>query len=324
MVKEVSPDLFCIQIPLPDSPLKNLNAYLVRSHDRHLLIDTGLNHKECLQAMEDGLQAIGVDLVDTDIFITHFHADHFSLVPKLLTPSTRVYFNRSDAEQVEHWTGFDTLIKHAERHGFPSRQLKSLFDEHPAAKFGSDWAPDFQLLDDGQKLNVGDYQFECIETPGHTLGHTCLYEADKKILVSGDHILIDITPNIQCWQEGRNPLKSYMESLKKTLDLDVELVLPGHRRIFKDHRPRVKELISHHEQRLMEVLAILKKGAMTGYETASCMSWDIRADSWDAFPVAQQWFATGEAISHLRYLEEDGSIFRRSDAESGVVKFELA
>jgi glyoxylase-like metal-dependent hydrolase (beta-lactamase superfamily II) len=52
-----------------------------------------------------------------------------------------------------------------------------------------------------------------------TLGHTCLYEADKKILVSGDHILIDISPNIQCWEEGWNPLKSYMESLKKTWDL---------------------------------------------------------------------------------------------------------
>ncbi len=324
MVKEVSPDLFCIQIPLPDSPLKNLNAYLVRSHDRHLLIDTGLNHEECLQAMQEGLKAIGVDMVDTDIFITHFHADHFSLVPKLITPSTRVYFNRSDAEQVEHWTGFDSLIKHAEQHGFPSKQLNSLFDEHPAAKFGSDWAPDFQLLDDGQKLSVGDYQFECIETPGHTLGHTCLYEAEKKILVSGDHILIDISPNIQCWEEGRNPLKSYMESLKKTWELDVELVLPGHRRIFKDHRSRVEELISHHEQRLMEVLTILKMGAMTGYETAARMSWDIRADSWDAFPVAQQWFATGEAIAHLRYLEEDGDILRSTDAEVGVVKFELA
>ena len=50
--------------------------------------------------------------------------------------------------------------------------------------------------------------------------------------------------------------------------------------------------------------------------------WDIRADSWESFPVAQQWFATGEAISHLRYLEENGDILRRTDA--GVVKFELA
>ena len=322
MVKEVCPDLFCIQIPLPDSPLKYLNAYLVRSHDRHLLIDTGLNCEECMQAMEEGLKTIGVDLADMDIFITHFHADHFSLVPKLLTPSTKVYFNRSDAEQVEHWAGFDPLIEYAEQHGFPSNQLKSLFEEHPAARFGSDWAPELQLLDNGQMLSVGDYRFECIETPGHTLGHTCLYEADKKILVSGDHVLIDITPNIQCWREDWNPLKHYMESLKKIWELEVRLVLPGHRRIFNDHRSRVEELIAHHEKRLAEVLNILKEGAMTAYETAGRMHWDIRADSWDDFPLAQQWFATGEALSHLRYLEENGDILERMD--TGGIKFEPA
>jgi predicted metal-dependent hydrolase len=38
------------------------------------------------------------------------------------------------------------------------------------------------------------------------------------------------------------------------------------------------------------------------------MTWDIKADSWDQFPVAQRWFATGEAISHLRYLEEEGKL----------------
>jgi hypothetical protein len=38
------------------------------------------------------------------------------------------------------------------------------------------------------------------------------------------------------------------------------------------------------------------------------MTWDIVYDSWDLFPVPQKWFATGEAISHLKYLEEKGII----------------
>jgi hypothetical protein len=40
------------------------------------------------------------------------------------------------------------------------------------------------------------------------------------------------------------------------------------------------------------------------------MTWDIKCDSWEAFPLAQKWFATGEAISHLRYLKEKGRIER--------------
>jgi hypothetical protein len=40
------------------------------------------------------------------------------------------------------------------------------------------------------------------------------------------------------------------------------------------------------------------------------MTWDIVAKSWDDFPVMQKWFATGEAIAHLRYLENKNYIQR--------------
>jgi hypothetical protein len=50
------------------------------------------------------------------------------------------------------------------------------------------------------------------------------------------------------------------------------------------------------------------------------MSWDIAYDSWEAFPVPQKWFATGEALSHLRYLAEAGRV-RRLDA-GGISLYE--
>jgi len=59
----------------------------------------------------------------------------------------------------------------------------------------------------------------------------CLYEPAKKILVSGDHILFDITPNITFWPNLKNSLKAYLSSLEKVFSLQVDLVLPGHRNI---------------------------------------------------------------------------------------------
>ena len=70
-------------------------------------------------------------------------------------------------------------------------------------------------------MNVGDYRFEYVETPGHTKGHTCLYEPERKILVAGDHILLDITPNISLWNYEQDLLKEYMTSLDKVCKLDV-------------------------------------------------------------------------------------------------------
>ena len=315
MIEELLPDLFRIEIPLPDSPLKYLNSYVIRSPERNLVIDTGLNRKECLEAMEAGLEEIKIDLGKTDFFITHLHADHFGLVGKIVTDTSKVFFNRPDSELIESWDGWEPMVEYAGRNGFPKSELRNALKSHPGFKFHSQWVPELSILTDDDTIRTGDYHFRCIETPGHTEGHTCLYEAEKKIFICGDHILIDITPNIQCWSERENPLKNYLTSLEKVRELDVELVLPGHRRVFKNHGERIDELKEHHYRRIEEVLTILNNEPKNAYQVASEMTWDIACDSWEQFPLAQKWFATGEAIAHLRYLEEDRSIFRKKGEE---------
>jgi glyoxylase-like metal-dependent hydrolase (beta-lactamase superfamily II) len=321
MVEEILPDLYRIQIPLPDSPLKYLNSYVLRSAERNLIVDTGLNRSACLNAMHEGLRELNIDLNRTDFFITHLHADHFGLVTRLTTDNSRIYFNRPEAELIETWEGFEPMIKYAGTNGFPENQLRAALEQHPGHKFASDWNPDLNILCDGDIFPVGDYRFRCIETPGHTPGHICLYEPTKKIMIAGDHILGDITPNIQCWADDTNPLKQYLASLDKVIDLEVALVLPGHRRLFRNYRQRIEELRDHHENRIDEVRHILGEGPKTAFRTAAGMKWDIDCDSWEQFPVAQKWFATGEAIAHLRYLEQQHEVLR--ETQSKIITYAL-
>ncbi len=322
MCEEILPNLFRIKIPLPESPLKYLNSYVIRDAERNLIIDTGLNRKECLDAMLNGLSKLGVELTRSDIFITHLHADHFGLVAKLASDSSDILFSRPEKELMESWEGFDAMIGYAGANGFPEDQLKAALDKHPGNKYGSDWIPELKVLEDGDVIDVGDYHFKCVATPGHTMGHICLYEPNKKILVAGDHILIDITPNIQCWSDTQNPLKHYIESLDKVSRLDIDLVLPGHRRLIEDHHARINELKEHHKNRLNEVLEILETPDQHAFQIASQMTWDLAAESWDHFPVAQKWFATGEALSHLRCLEEENKVGRKT--EGGLTLFNLS
>lgn len=310
MVQEIAQDLFRIKVPLPGTPLKYLNAYAVRSPERSLVIDTGLNHDTCLAALLEGLKKIAVDPGRADYFITHLHSDHFGLITRLATDTTRVYFNRPDAEIIENWAGFGPILDYIGRNGFPRERLKSALQAHPGSRFGTDWMPPLQMRAEGDVIRAGDYAFECVETPGHTLGHTCLYEPAHKLFIAGDHILAGITPNIQCGAEGGNPLKQYLESLAKVRPYAVDLVLPGHRRLFGEFQERIDELVAHHGERLAEVMAILEDGPLNAYEVASRMTWDIQAANWEAFPVAQQWFATGEALAHLRYLQAEDRIDR--------------
>lgn len=322
MVQEIRPELFLIEVPLPDSPLKYLNSYVIRGAERTLVIDTGLNRRECRQALTAGLQSLGVDLARTDFFITHLHADHFGLVGALATPTSKIYFNRPDAEIIEAWGGWEPMLAAAQRHGFPAAELRNAIEHHPGYKFGTDWVPALSILNDGDQVTAGSYHFRCVHTPGHTLGHTCLYDPAEKLLVAGDHILIDITPNIQCWSEDQDPLGQYITSLDRVAALDIDLVLPGHRRLITDHRARIAELKTHHEKRCGEILGLLAAGEASAYRTASRMTWDIKCECWDDFPIAQKWFATGEAISHLRYLEKRGLVSRKENG--GGVAFALA
>ncbi len=308
MIEEIGTHLYKIEIPLPRNPLRALNSYAIKSPERNLIIDTGWNQQECMDAMQAGLKKLRIDIRKTDFFITHVHTDHLGLVSSLVTDTSTIYFNQSEADRIKSGISPDDFMTFAGLNGFPEKELQRIADTHPGWKFRAEGPLSFHILKEGDTLRVSDYVFHCVETPGHSKGHMCLYEPRKKILVAGDHVLGDITPTITLWSNDWNPLKEYLQSLDKVYQLDIDLVLPGHREVFRSPKERIQELKDHHRKRLDEIIAILGKGRKNAFQVASQMTWDIVYDSWDLFPVSQKWFATGEAISHLKYLEEDGVV----------------
>lgn len=312
MVENILTDLYKIEIPLPNNPLKALNSYVIKSDQRNLIIDTGMNRDECLNAMRKSLEELDIDLKKTDFFITHMHADHAGLLTSLITDSSRAYCSGQDADIINSTAEADwsKQLDYAYLNGFPQQDLQEALHKHPGYKYGTKGYVEFEIIKDQDSIKVGDYSLICIATPGHTEGHMCLYEPNKKILFSGDHVLGSITPNISQWMEGDNPLREYLLSLDKVCALDTELVLPAHRSSFSSCRDRVIELKNHHATRLDEVLAILAGGGSNAYKVAQQMKWDINLATWDEFPLAQKWFATGEALAHLIYLEEKAMVKR--------------
>jgi glyoxylase-like metal-dependent hydrolase (beta-lactamase superfamily II) len=313
-MEEILPRVYRIVVPLPGNPLKEINSYVFTSDDRNLILDTGMNRVECREVLCGGLDELGLDLDRTDFVVTHLHADHQGLVSTLMGDSSKAYMGEADAAPMRAGPGKDfrgsPMGDYARLSGLPMEDLQASLTNHPGAKYGPGAFVDYGFLRGGETFEVGDYTLEVIATPGHTRGHMCLYEPKLKVFFSGDHVLGDITPNIQAWSDEEDPLNDYINSLKRVDELEVVRCLPGHRSIIDDFSGRIAELIEHHRLRANEVISILETGSMNGYQTASNMSWDIVAKSWDDFPLMQKWFATGEAIAHLRYLEEKGLIER--------------
>lgn len=315
MVKQLNKYLFAIKVGLPNSPLRDINCYVIRSKDRNLLIDTGFNLPECLSDLKQGIAELGLDMAKTDILATHFHADHCGLVDKVIHPQSRFYMGAVDKALLEmnqtsnkNWQRSLDLYT---QEGLPTLGFDKIIEKNPAKKFVSEKPVSVTSLENNQILQVGDIALQCIHTPGHTPGHLCLYNAKDKFMILGDHVLFDISPNITTWQTLRNALKSYLESLRMIDQYDVELPLPAHRGGEMTMSERIDQLISHHEERLAETRTIVKENpGISGYDVAGKMHWSIRAKSWEDFPIVQKWFAMGEALAHLYYLEEAGSLRR--------------
>lgn len=319
MPEQVLENVYRIRIELPKSPLRVLNSYFIKGKPRNLLIDTGFRHPDCKAAMLSALRDLGADMADTDILLTHLHADHSGLAPEIAKPETRVFLSRREIPWMvgdTRRTIWDGDTRRMIASGFPPEEA---YDERTFATsraMASDPAFSRYLpIDETDLFPCGGYTLRAVCTPGHTPGHMCFWMEEQKTLFSGDHVLFDITPNITVWQGLDDALGAYLESLRKIDAYDARLVLPGHRETGNLHE-RVKTLLAHHENRLDECFAVVcRNPGATVYQLASKMTWRVRCPSWNEFPINQKWFAVGECHSHLRHLKALGKVRAEPDGE---------
>ncbi len=315
MVEQIytHPDIFRIDVPLPQNPLRNLNSYVVRGKERFLVIDTGFNRPECREALFAGLKELNVDLARTDLFLTHLHSDHTGLTGDFVKGGSTVYMHRGDYQYFQltaagiTWPYMENRFR---QEGMPEENIE-LQRNNQARKFSPD--PHFPavLVDDGDVLHFADEDFTIINTPGHTKGLCCLYLPKEEIFFTSDHILFDISPNIQSWLHMPDALETYLHSLDKVRELPVKLALPGHRKGRTSIMERIDELKQHHHNRLAETLrAVENHPGATAYELAPHLTWSMRGKKWEDFPVTQKWFALAETIAHLEYLVHHAKVKR--------------
>ena len=322
MVEHVYKNIYTIYVPLPGNPLKWLNAYVIKAENsgKNLLIDTGFNRSECFSALMEGLAELNMDPADTDIYLSHIHSDHTGNAGALQGMGCRILMNQPDYRDIKtlDWSVRGRVYI---REGMPADVCEHVLANNPAILY----APkpfDADVIFDGDILEYGGFRLRCVHTPGHSMGHTCLYCEEEKLLFCGDHVLFDITPNICTMGPGTNMLANYMESLEKIRALDIEIALPAHRTTGQvSIYQRIDALFAHHRARLKETEKIVSAGAgQTAYEIAGQMSWSIRTKNWEEFPPGQKWFAMGEALAHLDYLRAEGRVLREED-ENGIFTY---
>ena len=314
---EVIPGIFRLVLPLPYPALDHINSYLVRGDSECLLIDTGWNTKEAFDSLQEQLAEIGVDFEDiSQIIMTHVHPDHYGLAGRLkqLSQAT-IALHYLEKDFIEsRYINMDELLTQLAHwlciNGVPAEELSDLQSASvEMAKFVTPILPDI-ILRGGEIITLGSFSFQVLWTPGHSSGHISLFEPERKVLISGDHILPNITPNIGLHpQSSPNPLKDYLNSLNAIKQLGISLILPGHEHPFDNLRQRIEQLIRHHQERNSEILEVLSSAPKTAYQVATEITWGREIHvGWNNLGSWDRRMAVMETLAHLEAMRANGKL----------------
>ncbi|MGD9142339.1 MAG: MBL fold metallo-hydrolase [Dehalococcoidia bacterium] len=314
---EVYNGIHWIKLPMtPDNSNRdNINIYLIRGKDGYLLVDSGWNTDISFSKVHNYLIKNNLRFGDiSQIVVTHSHPDHYGMAGRIreLSGATLAMHHLEDKIIESRYVQQESLLQETGRmledNGLPYEEMKLLRDASlEMTPFIMPVHSDL-TLHDGDTISTGEFNFRVFWTPGHSAGHVCLYEPDKKILLSGDHILPRITPNISVHPQSiENPLGRYLESLKEIRNLDVELTLPGHDEPFGDPTARIDTIIEHHIQRNLEILTALQQDTRNTYQIARELPWGTGSRYTD-LPDFHKRMAVFETLAHIEMMTNEGNL----------------
>ncbi len=312
----IADDLYQAQLPLPFA-LRIVNCYLLRGRDGWTIVDTGIHTPEgeaTWRSIFAELQLLPEHI--EQIVLTHVHPDHFGMAGWLQAAAAAngrtISVKTSPLEQAQAdrvWRSSelaDNFVAYLADNGMPLAMAATV-----AGRMGDTRAmtfphpPTIEVIQPATSIRLGDRLFQTIHAPGHSDGQLLFYDADDQLLLSGDHVLMKITPNIGLWRKSDpNPLVHFLESLHDLATLEVRLALPGHKTLITDWRGRIEELLQHHYDRLQTTLQALHAGATNPYTVS------LAIFNTEHFSPHEWRFALAEALAHLEYLRQRGEINR--------------
>jgi glyoxylase-like metal-dependent hydrolase (beta-lactamase superfamily II) len=324
----MSDGIHCLPIPTPFA-VGRVNCYLIED-DPLTLVDTGPNSGKALDELDIALREHGHTIDDLErIVITHQHLDHTGLLGILA--------RRSDAEVVvldllapvlEEFGAYaerdDELAESLMlRHGIPRDVVIALRSLSRAFRAWGGSAPVDRRLQDGEELAFANRTLQALHRPGHSPSDTLFWDAERELLIGGDHLIGHISSNPLISRplggksgepgDGRpRALMTYMRSLSETREMPVQTVLPGHGDPVTDHVKLIDERFALHERRAAKIAGLIAEKPMSAYEIAQSL--------WGNVAVTQAFLTLSEVLGHVDLLI-DRDVVRETEI-GGVIRYE--
>lgn len=316
----INDDILWVRMPLPFE-LDHINLYLLKDGDGHALVDTGIGTSTTEAHWHTIFDQLGTQL--TKVIVTHMHPDHIGmagwLTEKFKVPlymSHDEYFVArsifAGAQGASQWQDEQFYI----RCGFDEDYIQKVLSNRKGMKAVIRPIPlSFERLSEGDTIQIGKHNWKIMIGRGHSPEHICLYNEQQHWLISGDHILPKISPNIGVYstEPNANSLQKYLTTLPQFLELPADTrVFPSHKEPITGLHTRVQELIDHHHNHLHH----LKVFCETPRTAIECLPVLFKRE----LSHHNMFFAIAECLSHLNYLMHSKHVIRRI-SETGAYNY---
>ena len=323
-------NIHCLPIATPFA-VGRVNCYLI-DDEPLTLVDTGPNSGKALDELESALREHGRRIEDLErIVITHQHLDHLGLVGilarrsgaevcalDLLAPVVEEFGAHADRDD-------ELAVALMLRHGIPRDVVAALRSVSQSFRGWGGSAPVDRRLADGEALEFAGRTLQALHRPGHSPSDTLFWDADRALLIGGDHLIAHISSNPLVSRplggrsgepgDGRpRALITYLRSLAETRAMPIELVLPGHGEPVREHAELIDERVVLHERRARKIAGLIAERPRTAYEIAQAL--------WGNVAVTQAYLTLSEVLGHVDILLERGDIVEVE--VGGVVRYEAS
>jgi glyoxylase-like metal-dependent hydrolase (beta-lactamase superfamily II) len=325
-LQKVAPGIFWLRMPLPFD-LDHINLYLLEDNQNgqegFALIDTGIGTRETEKLWDMILDNLGTPI--TKVIVTHMHPDHIGMAGYLVEKfRLRMYMSQAEYFTARalsagpcgasDWQDDEYLVRcgmseeyvlNAKKHRKGSKGMGQAIRPIPLQ---------YYRLQAGDHLRIGANEWQIYIGRGHSPEHVCLFNSDSNILISGDHVLPGISPNIGVYstEPDANSLKMYLDTLPQFAQLPEDtLVLPSHKQPFHGLHTRVNDLISHHHAHLNN----LRVFCVQGKTIEQCLPVLFKRK----LTPHNMFFAVAEAFSHLNYLYFEGEFSREINVKGQFI-----
>ncbi len=303
------PGVFRLRLPLPWPGVPHCNAWAVRQGDGFVLFDTGLHGPGSVEQLEGALAMCGLRLEDARLVaITHAHSDHYGQAATVVERAGCDLWMHPNFQHMQRMAEdpdavLQRRLEIARQSGVPEEPLRRYAAERGDRSPGiAAVIPPDRPLHDGVVVESDLGEWITYETPGHAPSHVCFFQPERRLLISGDHLLGRISLYFD-YGYTPDPVGEFLHSLGVVELLGARLCLSGHGRTFTDVHAHIRanrELVA---ERLEAVEQALREGPQTAFDVVP------RVYGNSLSRQNAHWLLS-EILAHLTHLQVRGKVQR--------------